>query len=212
MNEKYERISADICWSKDTDNEATKLRLMQTYSKEDINEAHEYARELLNRLRMAGIETKLCEHNGYYGEVVHDCMCHMVAFGERIVNLYLEQPELAIKLFDSGGVVENFFCVFPSDEDYEMMNPSYHQNLVHRYLEELEEIKSALLFKYNPQFLKSEGGYDYEMAEDVLKEVRLGIKNNDRDYNMIYKSTQHLGHCALYANVWKDFMKFAVLG
>lgn len=211
MNKTYENICSDVCWGRETNTDAIKLQLAQTYSDEEINEARKYAIQLMNKLVTAGVEDLLSEHNGYYGDSVHDCMCHMVAHGERVAQLFIEKPELAVKLFDSGGVVENFFYTFPDEYTRQMMSVEYHQNLARKYLDELKEIKSAVLFKYTQEFLNSEGGYDYDLAQTVLEEIQAGFKNESHDYKTIYKSTGNLGRGALFANVWSDFVKFCVL-
>lgn len=210
MNKTYETIVADICWDKNTNVDETKLRLMQRYSKEDIKAAEEYADELLNRLHECGISEEICDAAGYYGDSVHDCLCEIVAHGERFFNLIMEKPEIAVKMYTSQNYTENFMYVFPSEEDYDLMRYSYHREQAAKLLSELDEIRSSLLAKYNPDWLKKEGGYDCDMAEEVLEEVRAGIKNGSRDYTEIYHATQNLGHHALYANVWGDFMKFSV--
>lgn len=210
MNKVYETIVADICWDKNTNIDETKLRLMQHYSKEDIDEAHEYAHILLQKLHDIGIDDKMAEIQGYYGDSVHDCLCELVAHGERFFNMIMEKPEMALKMFECRQYTENFLYVFPSDEDFKMLSHSYHREQVGPLLAELDEIRSSLLAKYNPDWLKKEGGYDCDMAEDVLKEVHAGIKNEKRVYGEIYAATENLGHHALYANVWSDFMKFSV--
>ena len=208
MNQIYEQMFLEINWGKSTKIAPTKIALMEKYTLEGIEQAEEYANMLLSKLHNAGITDLLSEHNQFYGYSVHDCLCHMVSFGERFVDLVISQPKIAIYIFDSQEYAENFFYVFPSQADYEMVNKEYHATMAEDALKDLELAKTELLSKYTSQFLHSTGGYDFDMAKTVLEEIIAGFKNDTRTYKEIFSATKNLGDYALYANRWSDFVKF----
>lgn len=211
MNKLYELVTIDVSWNKDTDVDTMKLRLMKKYSLQEIEEVRRYVSVLSERLVGAGIPQMIEKEAGYYGDSVYDCICELLAHGERFVDMIIEKPELAVKMYTSGNYTENFLYVLPHKDDYEMMNHDYHKKGIDDKLKELEETQSELLKKYNSEWLRNKGGYDFDMARDVLNEVKAGIKNTDRSYNTIFKSTKNLGVSALYANVWSDFTNFCQL-
>lgn len=211
MNALYEKVTRQVSWNKDVNIDETKASLMENFTQQEIDAVVEYARMLLNKLREAGVETMIIEEAGYYGDSVHDCLCELVAHGERFVDMILGKPELAVKMFSGRNFTENFFYVLPVQEDYNTRNPEFMANWAQKELQTLLELKSEALNMYNPDYLKKQGGYDFDMAEDVLNEVINGVKDSSRSYDKVYNSTNNIGCNALYANVWNDFMKFTVI-
>jgi hypothetical protein len=211
VNKLYELVTIDVSWNKDTDVDTMRLRLMKKYSLQEIEEVRRYIYVLSERLVDAGIPQMIEKEAGYYGDSVYDCICELLAHGERFVDMIIEKPELAVKMYTSGNYTENFLYVLPHKDDYEMMNHDYHKKDIDDMLKELEEFQSKLMFKYNTDYLQKKGGYDFDMAKTVLQEVQAGFKNDSRSYNEIYNATKNIGACALYANTWGDFMTFCQL-
>jgi hypothetical protein len=222
MNETYEKICTYINWSDKTDTDTIKLNLMHNFTKEQINEADEYATGLMGKLRKAGIEDEVAEYNGYYGDSVYDFMCHMVSKGEAFVDELLESRSKALEIFKAGDYTENFFYCFPDEGDYQLLTAKHYWQLV-------SEMKAFLRNITNPNVNFQDedtfpvrsyvGGREVlpkinheavKYAAELLEEIWHLKWNSNRDYSTIYKITGDMGHDAWFANLWSDMGKFFV--
>jgi hypothetical protein len=207
MNETYEGICKYINWSDKTDTDAIKFNLMQDYTKEEIEEAENYGLELKGKLCNAGIEEQLTEENGYYGDSVHDMLCELVAHGEEYVNAVIDNPQIAINRFKDDDYTENFFYCFPYDEDWDSLSHEVHIKNAEQGLEYIKEAREEFGTMYRDEYMNEQGGFDFDMAYNVMDEVKNLIFNSYRDYETIHKATKNLGHDAYFANIWSDFGK-----
>jgi len=215
MNETYEMICQFVNWNKETKVDEKKLMLMQSFSPEVLMEAHEYAKGLYGRLREAGIERDIAEYNGYYGDSVHDCMTELVAHGEEYVQHVIENPDIALNRFKDDDYTENFFYVFPYDEDWSLLDAPHYWGSVCRLNQVLRDFLSgkdtSVVTRYDEKFNIIPNKLSHEqvkMIADVLEEIWNLKWNSNRDYDTIYKNSEDLGHGAWLANLWSDFGKY----
>jgi len=147
------------------------------------------------------------EYNGYYGDSVHDFMSELVAHGEEYVEKLIANPEIAIQRFKDDEYTENFFYCFPFGEDLENLKAGPHIQRAEEGLEYVKEAREEFGSMYRSEYMERTGGYDFDLAEEVMTEIKNLQFNSDRDYHTIYSRTENLGHCAYFANIWSDFGK-----
>jgi hypothetical protein len=218
MNELYEKICRYINWGKDTNVDTMKLNLIQDFTKEELFEAKKYAQGLINRLCEA--ETAIIEDCFVpRGDSVHDFLCHMVSKGEAFVDELCESRFRAVEIFEAGDYEENFFYVFPYEDEYDD-DGNYKDTTARRYWKWVSEIKAQFReFLHNPDHesnvITCSPGWkpnisqeNIKMMFEVLEEIWNLKWNSNRDYDTIYKATGDWGHGATVANLWSDFGKY----
>lgn len=224
MNNTYELLCQYINWQKATDYDTIMLNMSQDFSRDEIREAYDYARSLMGKLREAGIEDMIAEHNGYYGDSVHDLMCELVAHGEEYVESVLDNPGIALNRFREDDYTENFFYCFPGTDgdlshydengDFKLLTARYYWKGV---CEIRKHLRNSLhgtpeegVTRYDSNFNKIEDKITHEQVKliaDILDEIWHLKWNSNRDYNTIYRNTEGLGQGAIVANLWNDFGK-----
>lgn len=223
MNETYEKICRFIDWDSETDVDDMKFKLMSSFSKEELEEAKNHASVLYGKLAKAGIERSLSEHHGYYGDSIHDCLSELVAHGEEYVESILENPYLALNRFKDDDYTENFFYVFPSEDEYEYLSSKHYWDTVSQMKSLLRKITSPNVdfddeelfpvrsFNGNGREIRPKVNHEtVKYVAELLEEIWNLKWNSNRDYDTIYKITDELGHGAWFANLWSDMGKYFV--
>jgi hypothetical protein len=200
--------------------------LSLNFSREELEEAEEYASSLMGKLREAGIEREVAEYNGYYGDSVHDFMCHMVSKGEAFVNELLESRAKALEIFKAGDYTENFFYCFPYEDDYnedgilKECSAKFYWEQVSRMRAFLRDITSPNVdvtdedlfpcrsFVNGREVYAKINHETIKYLAELLEEIWHLKWNSNRDYNTIYETTGNMGHGAWFANLWGDMGKY----
>lgn len=226
MNETYETICRYINWNEQTNYDTMKLNLSQDFTREELSEAEDYARSLMGKLREAGIEDEVVECNGYYGDSIHDFMCHMVSKGEAFVDQLCESRTMALEIFKDGNYTENFFYCFPREDEYDeegnfrlLTGRYYWKGVVEikKYLQDKlhgtsdEDDEDTGVTRYDSNFNKIEDVMTHEDVKylaELLDEIWHLKWNSNRDYKTIEKHTEGLGHGWIVCNLWGDMGKY----
>lgn len=197
VNQKYRKFIKDVNWANGKthkDSSDLKLYIMNKYSKEFLKEVEEFGRGLASRLYEAVEEYQ----NRYdYLEVGSDdgfcdLRAHVASMGEEAVERAVKNPKLLQSRYRRGDYQENFFYIFPYEDDYKMFEIDYYLESTKRIRKEIgqpidmdqqevleicDEIDNGV---FNPEY-----SYDYlsnlSKAADIMGEVGYTLPNIHKD-------------------------------
>jgi hypothetical protein len=198
IQEKYQAFIKKIKWGKKTNVDATKLHLMKTYDPKELSEIEDFGRELAAKL-----ETAVDAYESRYGELevgsddgFYDLRCHVASMGEAAVERAIKNPKLLQTRHRRHNYRENFFYIFPFDDDHKMLTLDYYTKAcdrIRKYIGEPEDI-------------------DQNEVLDVLSEIEKGIFSDQHSYESLTQLSNdsdimgEMGYSL--PNIWKDGTRF----
>lgn len=154
IDTKFWELVTFVGWPCDTDK--AKHKLMQKYTKEELEEASNLARKFAGKLYKL-VEEKIEAKGGSLGlgdDSFSDLMRHIVGLGKEEYEKHLKNVKLIQKRADKGDYEECFTYCFPHDSDWEMANPTTAKAKFNKWAEKLKTQIKNILEMDNASLLK----------------------------------------------------------
>jgi hypothetical protein len=196
--EEFKKIVKEINWSADTDVDMVKLSLMKRYTYDQIVKIEEVGTKQYKQLsgNVQRYESLGKSLDIGSGDGFHDLLSHVIGEGEESVNAHCFAPYLLQEKYDRGDYTENFYYVFPSENDYKMLTLDYYTESTARIREIIGEPSNM----------------DEHDVLDVCAEIEAGDFNNRHTYKSLTELSNESGIMSelgyLLPNIWSDGRKF----